>query len=138
MWFADELCKFLLIFNGPTVSSLQPFKQMGVNSVWQTNIIKLNFGLNVLLGWIYYAGSDGDESRGLQVEDGRGGKEKKENAGAGGGGALPPSGLLHEITFRCQSPREIRKLCGMPLIFAPQYPPTLLLLPLLTEWSALH
>ena len=64
------------------------------------------------------------------------GEKKKERAGIGGGDGrgLPPSSLLNESAFRCQSPGGIRKLCRTPLIFYPQHAlPLPLLLPLLTE-----
>lgn len=48
-------------------------------------------------------------------------KGKKLVLGVGGGGVLPPSGLLLECAFRCQSPGGIRKLCRLPLIFYPQH-----------------
>lgn len=67
---------------------------------------------------------------------GGGWMEMEKKLGSGGWGigrVLPPSGLPHESTFRCQSPGGVRKLCGMPLIFYPQHPPLLFLSPQLTE-----
>lgn len=53
-------------------------------------------------------------------------RRKRLVLGVGGGRLLPPSGLLLESTFRCQSPGGIRKLCRMLLIFYPQHPPVFL------------